>query len=163
MALTTPDAIANVLIALVAAATPDAHTQDRFLAHREDGGQDFREWAVANVPACLRRFSIRSRLDGTIPDVCDGVQERVRMTFDVVIAYPSKSNRYGSALGLDAIIAGDLRKVRGTIGYAGFPLTYAQHADLCTVLSDSPDLVERGPAVTFATLELTVEFWRSLL
>lgn len=163
MSTTTPDAIITVLTALVVAATPDLHVADRFKAHRFDNGITLEEWATSDVADCLRRFSIRSRLDTTVPDVCDGTQERVRQTFDVAVAYPTKTNRYVNAIGLDKIIAADLRKLRGTVGYAGFPLIYADHANLCTVLSESSDLVVRGDVVTFATLELTIEFWRTLL
>lgn len=163
MATTTPGAIRTVLASLVTAALPDLATDVRFLAHREDSGKTLRDWADDNVAACLRRFSIRFRHDVTIPDVCDGVQERVRQTFDLVVAYPTTSNRYTNALGLDDVIAADLRKLRGTVGYAGFPLTYAAHASLCTVLSESSDLVDIGPVTTFASLELTIEYWRVLL
>lgn len=163
MSIQTPGAIVDVLIDLTAAATPDLSTADAFRPHREDAtGADIRAFAESKPLACLRLFSIRARLESTIPDVCDGNQERVRDTIDVVIAYPN-TNRYVNLLGLDKIIAADLRKIRGTIGYAGFPLTYAQHGSLCTVLGDSADVVERGPVVTFATLALTVEYWRTLL
>lgn len=164
MATTTPGAIRDVLIALVAAATPDRYAE-RFRAHVEDAthADDFAAWAEANAAACLRRFSIMFRHDVTIPDVCDGVTgERVRQTFDFQIAWPV-ANRYYDLKGLADTIAMDMRKVRGTIGYAGFPLTYAAHGSLCTVLSESPDLVQRGKAVTIGSLELTVEYWRVLL
>ena len=165
MATTTPGAIRDVLIALVAAATPDAYAE-RFIAHREDAttGDDFRAWAEANPAGCLRRFSIMFDHDVTIPDVCDGVTgERVRQTFRFEIAWPLRSNRYSNAKGLADTIAMDLRKARGTIGYAGFPLTYAQHGSLCTVLSESSDVVERGKSVAIGSFELTVEYWRVLL
>ncbi len=165
MATTTPGTIRDVLIALVAAATPDAHTQDRFRAYDEDASKadDFASWAEQNPTACLRRFSIMFDHAVTIPDVCDGVTgERVRQTFRFEIAWPN-TNRNGTRKGMADIIAGDMRKVRGTIGYAGFPLTYAAHGSLCTVLSESADLVTRGRAVTIGSLELTVEYWRVLL
>ena len=166
MATTTPGAIRDVLISLVVAATPDAHTQERFRAYDEDasGADDFRAWADANPTACLRRFSIMFRHDVEIPDVCDAVTgERVRQTFDLEIAWPNKSNRYRDAKGMADVIAADMRKLRGTVGYAGFPLTYPAHGSLCTVLSESRDLVSRGRAATIGSLELTIEYWRVLL
>ena len=164
MATTTPGAIRDVLIALIAAATPDAYAE-RFRAYDEDEtkADSFVAWAEANPASALRRFSIMFEHDVTIPDVCDGVTgERVRQTFRFEIAWPN-TNRNGSRKGMADTIAMDMRKARGTIGYAGFPLTYAQHGSLCTVLSETPDSVQRLGAVTIGSFDLTVEYWRVLL
>lgn len=164
MAITTPGAIRDVLVALIAAATPDAYAE-RFRAFDEDAlkADDFATWAEANPAAALRRFTVTFDHDVSIPDVCDAVTgERVRQTFRVEMAWPNKSNRYGSRNGMADTIAMDMRKIRGTVGYAGFPLTYAQHGSLCTVLSETPDLIQRGRAVTIGTIALTVEYWRTL-
>ena len=150
---TTPGAIRDAMIALVAAIDPATHGHQPFRAHREQ--MDFREWAEANPSSCLRRFSIMFTGDREAPLVTNGLVEEVSETVDVLVAYPNDS-RHGVKPGTSVadVATSDIRQIHHALHVANSPAG-------ATVLrlADSRDI--SGP-VTFAVIRYRVDYFWSL-
>lgn len=161
MATTTAAAIRDKMLDTVDALVPRVLSSDRFKRHREEGG-DFRAWAVANPTAALRRVSIMDTGLVEPPLVTNTDYEHVRRVFEVVVAYPRKSARYGrdaardlhDALELD----GDqLDAAIGTTGYQTLDQATSGAATVITTDRGREDL----PGVVFLTIRLSVQYYRS--
>lgn len=134
-------------ISLPAAAGP-------FVPHRSDK-LTLREWAPANVAACLRRIEILSLGTTTVPEESMPDAELVRASHEVVVSYPRATNRFGGRAGLEATIAADLRAIDYYIGTTG------DNPEGTTIIS-GPHRRERSAGVIFGVLPLTVVYWRAV-
>lgn len=155
MTTTTPGAIRDIIIARIAGLTPPLHSRDRFVAHREEVA--IRDWAAKSPAAALRRFTVETAGDTSDPTVTAVTIEQVSESFDIVIAYPSTA-RFADRLGLNDVIASDLRHVTYHAGTAGFSITPTSNA---TIVSGAFRREVDFPGVVFGVIPLTVTYWRS--
>lgn len=157
---TTAGAVRNQMISLVEDITPALHAATKIRAYREE--QEFREWAMANPSACLRRFSIRFLGDTSQALVTDHTVERVEEGVEVVVAYPTNWRLASSGtqqLGLDDAMASDAKKIDAAIGVASSDATLKS---LATVFrNDGKSREDVGP-VQFSVITYRIEYARSL-
>jgi hypothetical protein len=161
---TTPDAIVDRMAALVVAVAPTTHSTQRFVQHREE--MDFREWALANPSACLRRFSIVFLGDTSQALVTSGELERVEESIECVIAYPADFRHGGRQLhGLRTTMSKDAVTVEKTIGVVASDTTLKSLATIFRVADISRESgtgADGRVVVLFTVIPLRVEYARSL-
>ena len=157
---TTVSAIRDRIIALIASRTPTSLADDKFRAFRNELGADFRDWAEKHPDAAFRRFQVREVGDDEGPDVSNGDIERVRVTFEIVIAYP-QTHRYGadSAMDRDDCINADWLLVNAAVGIYGRANFSGAHD--CTPLG-AVKTRETGEGVDFMVVEAQFEYVRSV-
>ena len=100
---------------LLESLTPTTLPRDTFRRFRNEEGADFQE-AMEKNPA-LRRFQVREVGDDELPETSSGIEERVRVRYMLVVAYP-QTHRYGpaNAMDRDDVINQDWKKINGAIG-----------------------------------------------
>lgn len=154
---TTAAAIRDAMISMTEDITPSAYTSDKFRVYREQ--LPFREWAEAHPNECLRRFSIRYTGSFTPSAVSNIAVEETSDTFEIVVAYPSNSTRFGpkAQTSLDDTIAADQLKIHATIGPPG----YASLTATATVLHETNWEREVSGPVTFAVVRYRVDYYRA--
>lgn len=158
MAVSTPGAIRDRVIALVTALTPTDLAGDRFRVSRDTDDAAFRASCLAAPQACLRRFQVRQQGKRGTPVVSNVDVARHPLALTIIVAYPN-THRYGAAAGRDRddVIDEDIRRldyVCGIYGRANFSTTHD-----CTPLGldDDPE-VETDGAVSFLVVVARYEY-----
>jgi hypothetical protein len=161
--VTTVAAIRDRIVACIEAITPEMQASPRFRAYRQEGPGDFVAWAEQQPAAALRRFSVRSFAAPTEPSVSNTDVERVRVVFEVSIAYP-QSHRYGAqnALDRDDVAQDDRDLIRNAIGLNG-GANFVSPYPPATFIESQPAVLLQGASCDFHILRQTMEFARTPL
>lgn len=117
--VTTPEAIRDRIIAVIAALDPTSLTSDRFRAHRNETG-DFVTACETQPTGAFRRYQVIETGGDGPPETSSGVEEERSVTFRVTVAYP-KTARYGADQALDRadVMREDQFKIEKAIGMHG--------------------------------------------
>jgi hypothetical protein len=118
---TTPGALRDYMIGLVAAMTSSINSKDRFVQHHNEKDGDFLEWCKAHPQAAFRRFQIRDNGDRRSPACTNSDVEECFVTYEILVAYPQTS-RTGkdNALDRDDAMEADRKLLVKTIGLSGY-------------------------------------------
>lgn len=145
------------MIGMLEELDPNVHAGTKFVAYREQ--IPFREWAESHPNECLRRFSIRSTGAFRPTTVGNITHEETSDIFEIIVAYPTASGRYGSKAmtALDTTIESDQTQIHATIGPPG----YASLTATATVIHEDNWERENAGAVTFAVIRYRVDFYRA--
>ena len=159
MALATVEAIRDRIYTLIEALTPTSLSGDTFRRFRNEGGADFVEMSEKNPPGSLRRFQVREVGDDEPPETSAITEERVRVRFQITIAYPQTA-RYGgeNAMDRDDVINQDWLKLNYAIGIYGRANFSSTHD--CTPLGATKTR-EQGQKVDFLVVDASFEYLRS--
>lgn len=160
MALATAEAIRDRIKSLLESLTPSTDPRTKFRQYRNEEGADFEEWAEKNVPGAFRRFQIREVGDDELPATSSGIEERVRIRYEIRISYP-QSHRYGAANAMDRddVINQDWKQLNYTIGIYGRANFSSTHD--CTPLG-AVKTRETGQKVDYLFVVVDFEYLRSL-
>ena len=160
MSLATAEAIRDRIVSLVSGLTPSTDSRTKFRQYRNEEGADFEEWAEKNAAAAFRRFQVREVGDDQIPETSSGVEERVRIRFEIRISYP-QSHRYGAANAMDRddVINQDWKQLNYAIGLYGRGNFSSTHD--CTPLG-AVKTRETGQKVDYLFVTADYEYLRSL-
>lgn len=153
--------IRDRIYALIEAIVPTTLTRDKFRRYRNEGGARFREASEASPTGAFRRFQVRETGDDSPPDVSNMTEERVRATFEIVIAYP-QTHRYGpdNAMDRDDVAFDDWKALNNLVGIYSRG-RYSGSYD-CTPLG-AVMTREQGDACDFLVIEAVFEYMRSVL
>lgn len=149
---TTPAAIRDRLVAIIAGIVPTTEAGVPFREHRHES-LDLRAFAEKEPEACFRLFEVRYSGARLPPEVSDTDVESEERSFEVAIAYAS-TNQFGDALDRDDVIDQDVNRVNHYVGTNG----YGTVTD-ATMITDGIDR-EDGDVVTIARVDLTAVFYR---
>jgi hypothetical protein len=121
---TTPGALRDYIVSLIASITPTINSKDRFIAHHNERDGDFLEAITARPVSSFRRFQVRDDGKRRPPEVTNTEIQIKLVTFLIYVAYPQTS-RTGKDNALDRDDAMDadatlIEKVIGLSGYANF-------------------------------------------
>lgn len=160
MALATAEAIRDRIIALIEAFSPTSHSADKFRASRNEYGADFADWCERNPSAAWRRFQVREVGDDETPETTSGIEERVRVQYEITVAYP-QGHRAGpaNALDRDDVINQDWLKINYAIGIYGRGSFSSSHD--CTPLGAAKTR-ETGQKIDFLVVRASFEYVRAL-
>jgi hypothetical protein len=159
VALATAESIRDRIYTLIEALTPVSLTADKFVRYRNEGAAEFDEWAEAKPNAALRRFQVREVGDDEPPETSSATEERVRVRFEVRIAYPQTS-RYGAANGMDRddVMNEDWKRINFAVGIYG--RGNFSGANDCTPLGAVKSR-EAGGKVDYLVVDCEMEYVRS--
>lgn len=158
-ATTTPTAVRDAIVAVIAGLTPTTAAGDRFIAHREE--TPVRDFAAANPGACFRRCSVRWVGPVTPPTVTNTDVELVERSLDVDVAYPASWRGGGDQLAtLDDVIAEDLRVIANAVGTNGRANLTALPAGSVTVITSAEEPIGLGP-IWIGRVSLIARYYRS--
>lgn len=158
MATTTLQLVRDDRRTLIEALSPTTDSAVKFREYKRS--VDFRDWAIANETACIRRFSLRVTGDYTPPLVSDMVTEEVIQEFSLVIAY-QRNSRYGRDKTNDLydVIREDHVLIRDTIGVLGLA-GYAPGIQLFA--QSNAYIIEEEDSVLFSVSTWDVNFHRAV-
>ena len=157
---TTPSAIRDRAITVVAALTPASDSGVGFRAYRNEGGADFQAWAEANPASCRRRFQIRTTGGTSTPLVSNTDEEEHQVTLTVLVAYPT-TGRDGAAQALDRddVMDADEFQIDVALGMLGRANFSGSYPDACWIEGAPMDRID-GASVTFIELRYTYIYRR---
>lgn len=120
MTLATAAAIRDRICTLFEGLTPTSLSGDKFRRYRNEESAAFDEAMEKNPAGALRRFQVRQVGDDELPLVSNVSEERVRVRFEIRVAYP-QTHRYGRDNGMDRDDAmnEDWRSINFAIGIYG--------------------------------------------
>ena len=158
MSLATVAAIRDQILTVMEGLTARSLTGDKFRRYRNEGAGDFVDWAEKNPAGSFRRVQVRNVGDDFTPETTSGIEERVRVTFEIRVAYP-QSHRYGAANAMDRddVIEQDWGSINYAVclyGRANFTGAYD-----CTPLPAEKS-IDRASGVDFLVVRATYEYLR---
>lgn len=159
MPLATASAIRDRIYSLIESLAPTSLASDSFRRYRNEGAASFPEWAETKPTAALRRYQVREVGEDEPPLTSNVTEERIRVRFDVLIAYP-QTHRYGAANGMDRddVMNEDWLKLNYAIGIYGrgnFTGAYD-----CTPLGAVKSR-ESGTAIDYLVVRVEFEYLRA--
>jgi hypothetical protein len=159
--VTTAAEIRDRILDVIEALTPSAMAHPLFLRYRQEGAGDFYAWCEQQPAASLRRFSVRYFTAPTEPTVSNTDVERVRVQFEVAIAYP-QSHRYGgqNSLDRDDVAESDRNQVRNAIGLNG-GANFIDPYPPATFVEALATTMLQGQGMDFHVIRQVMEFARN--
>lgn len=129
---TTPEAIRDRIIDVIAALTPTRLSSDRFIPFRNERDGNFEKWAKAHAAGCRRRFQVRRIKRVDPPTVSNNDVVELITTMRILVAYP-QTHRDGedAALDRDDTLDADMMQIDKAIGMAGRQNLSAPYPDAC--------------------------------
>ena len=160
MALATAESIRDRIKSLLEALTPASLASTKFRQFRNEDGADFDEWAEKNPAAALRRFQVREVGDDELPETSSGIEERVRVRYELRMAYP-QTHKYGPANGMDRddVMNQDWKAINYAVGiYGGANFTSTYDA----IPLGATKSREQGGKIDYLVVMLDLEYLRSV-
>jgi hypothetical protein len=159
VALATAEAIRDRIKTLLEGLTPTTLTT-KFISYRNEADADFDTWAEKNPAGALRRFQVREVGDDNLPETASGIEERIRVRFEIRIAYPQTS-RYGAANGMDRddVMNQDWKAINYVVGLYG-RASFSGTND-CTPLGCTKSR-ESGSKVDYLVVQFDAEYLRQV-
>lgn len=120
MSLATASAIRDRIYTLLESLAPTSLAGDKFRRYRNEDGADFDGSMEKNPAGAFRRFQVRQVGDDELPLVSNVSEERIRVRFEIRIAYP-QNHRYGreNAMDRDDVMNEDWRAINFAVGIYG--------------------------------------------
>lgn len=157
---TTAANIRDRIIALIEALTPTSIAGTRFTKYRNEGGANFRGWAVgAGKASAWRRFQVRDDGSYEPPVVSNTDVELHFVTFEIVVAY-SQDHRAGgdAALDRDDVMREDQLAIETAIGMRGRANFVSPHP-VASWVEARPTERELGDGVDFLVIHQRMMFY----
>lgn len=161
--VTTAAEIRDRMLTVIEAIAPELMASPQFARYRQEGPGDFYAWAEQQPAAALRRISVRWFAAPTEPLVSNTDVERVRLVFEIAVAYP-QSHRYGpqNALDRDDVAESDRNQIRNAIGLNGGD-NFVSPYPPATFVEAMQTQVLQGQGVDFHVIRQVMEFARTPL
>lgn len=160
MSLATASAIRDRIYTLLESLPPTSLAGDKFRRYRNELDANFDAWSEKSTNGAFRRFQVRQVGDDEPPLVSNVSEERVRVRFEIRVAYP-QNHRYGrdNAMDRDDVMNEDWLKINAAIGIYGRANFTSTHD--CTPLG-AVKTREQGGKVDYLVVTAEYDYIRSV-